>query len=231
MEGTTLQCLQPVQRHQLLERAEHDGHQLAAGLDVLPERHERLALRRGHLAQLRVNWGNTSYYQTDLNGVPFLGAPFTDMRSTGNTTNSKNNNNPWPNFGKVFGLANITDGTSNTIFAGEEVQGQGQDLRGFTWWSDAAGFTTYLGPNSKSPDIIYNASYCQNRAPNPPCTGPEGAATSNPKMMAARSWHPGGVNVLLGDGSVKFIRDSISITTWRALSTTQGGEIVSADAY
>jgi prepilin-type processing-associated H-X9-DG protein len=178
-----------------------------------------------------VNWGNTSYYQTDLNGVPFLGAPFTDLRTTGNTTNSKNNNNPWPNFGKVYGLASITDGTSNTIFASEEVQGQGQDLRGFTWWSDATGFTTYLGPNSKSPDILYNASYCQNKAPNPPCTGPEGAATSNPKMMAARSRHSGGVNVMLGDGSVKFIKDSISITTWRALSTTRGGEIVSADAY
>jgi prepilin-type N-terminal cleavage/methylation domain-containing protein/prepilin-type processing-associated H-X9-DG protein len=179
-----------------------------------------------------VNWGTTSYYQTDLNGVAFLGAPFTDIRTTGNTTNSKNNNNPWPNFGKVTGLASITDGTSNTIFAGEEVQGQGQDLRGFTWWSDAAGFTTYLGPNSKSPDIIYNASYCQNNlSSNPPCAGPEGAPTSNPKMMASRSRHPGGVNVMLGDGSVKFIKDSISVKTLRNLVTLSGGEVVDASSY
>jgi hypothetical protein len=36
---------------------------------------------------------------------------------------------------------------------------------------------------------------------------------------------------VFGDGSVKFIKNSINIATWRALSTTKGGEIVSSDAY
>ena len=45
------------------------------------------------------------------------------------------------------------------------------------------------------------------------------------------SWHPGGVNALMGDGSVKFIKNSINIQTWRAMSTTRAGEILSADAF
>ena len=47
----------------------------------------------------------------------------------------------------------------------------------------------------------------------------------------ARSYHPGGVNSLLGDGSVKFIKDSVNLTTWRALGTTNGGEVISGDSY
>jgi prepilin-type processing-associated H-X9-DG protein len=50
-------------------------------------------------------------------------------------------------------------------------------------------------------------------------------------MNAVRSRHPGGVNVTTADGSVKFIKNSISLTVWRALSSTHGGEIVSSDAY
>jgi len=46
----------------------------------------------------------------------------------------------------------------------------------------------------------------------------------------ANSKHPGGVNVLLGDGSVKFIKDSINIQTWRAMGSRNLGEIVSGDA-
>jgi prepilin-type processing-associated H-X9-DG protein len=49
--------------------------------------------------------------------------------------------------------------------------------------------------------------------------------------IAARSYHPGGVNVAFADGSVRFIKDSVNITTWRALGTRAGGEVISADAY
>jgi prepilin-type processing-associated H-X9-DG protein len=47
--------------------------------------------------------------------------------------------------------------------------------------------------------------------------------------LAARSAHPGGVNVALADGSVRFIRDSIAFATWQALGTRSGGEVVSPD--
>jgi prepilin-type N-terminal cleavage/methylation domain-containing protein/prepilin-type processing-associated H-X9-DG protein len=50
-------------------------------------------------------------------------------------------------------------------------------------------------------------------------------------IVSARSYHPGGVNVLLGDGSVKFIKDSVALPTWRALGTRAGGEAISADQY
>ena len=49
--------------------------------------------------------------------------------------------------------------------------------------------------------------------------------------ITARSYHPGGVNVLFGDGSVRFLKSSVQWQTWRALGTIAGGEIVSADAY
>jgi prepilin-type N-terminal cleavage/methylation domain-containing protein/prepilin-type processing-associated H-X9-DG protein len=47
--------------------------------------------------------------------------------------------------------------------------------------------------------------------------------------LAARSAHPGGVNVALADGSVRFIRDTIAFGTWQALGTRAGGEVVSPE--
>jgi prepilin-type N-terminal cleavage/methylation domain-containing protein/prepilin-type processing-associated H-X9-DG protein len=49
--------------------------------------------------------------------------------------------------------------------------------------------------------------------------------------IAARSYHPGGVNVCFADGSVHFIKDSVSLVTWAALGTRAGGEVVSSDSY
>ena len=43
--------------------------------------------------------------------------------------------------------------------------------------------------------------------------------------------HPGGVNDCFADGSVRFIKNSVSLPTWWALGTRQGGEVISADAY
>jgi prepilin-type N-terminal cleavage/methylation domain-containing protein/prepilin-type processing-associated H-X9-DG protein len=48
--------------------------------------------------------------------------------------------------------------------------------------------------------------------------------------IAARSYHPGGVNVSMADGSVRFVKDSANIQAWRALGTRGGGEIISSDA-
>jgi prepilin-type N-terminal cleavage/methylation domain-containing protein/prepilin-type processing-associated H-X9-DG protein len=47
----------------------------------------------------------------------------------------------------------------------------------------------------------------------------------------ASSYHPGGANVLLTDGSVRFVKSSVAQNTWMALGTKAGGEVVSADSY
>jgi prepilin-type processing-associated H-X9-DG protein len=49
--------------------------------------------------------------------------------------------------------------------------------------------------------------------------------------VTARSYHSGGVNALLGDGSVRFIADSIAIALWRALGSRAGGEVIDSSSY
>jgi len=50
-------------------------------------------------------------------------------------------------------------------------------------------------------------------------------------MISASSSHPGGVNMLFGDGSVRFIKSSVNYLAYYALATPQGGEVLSSDAY
>ncbi|CAN5901191.1 DUF1559 domain-containing protein [soil metagenome] len=69
--------------------------------------------------------------------------------------------------------------------------------------------------------------YTHTQPPNgfvPDCT--YGSQPSAMGMMTARSSHPGGVNVLMGDGSVRFAADGIELQIWRALGTRNGGELV-----
>jgi prepilin-type processing-associated H-X9-DG protein len=49
--------------------------------------------------------------------------------------------------------------------------------------------------------------------------------------MPPSSQHPGGVNVAFGDGSVKFIKDSIALPTWWGIGSMNGGETVSGSDY
>ena len=49
--------------------------------------------------------------------------------------------------------------------------------------------------------------------------------------ITAKSYHPGGVNVLFGDGSVRFIKSTINGFIWRALGTVSGGEVISSDGF
>ena len=49
--------------------------------------------------------------------------------------------------------------------------------------------------------------------------------------ITATSNHPGGVNVVMADGSVKFIKDSITPAIWWAIGTRNQGEVISSDAY
>jgi len=189
-----------------------------------------------------VNMGNAGFFQeltTSSNNMTYakpyypngawLGAPFSDMDPSN-----------YPSRQRTYNLSSITDGTSNTLMAAEVIQGQNGDIRGFSWWGDSSCFETWLAPNSPLPDVVQSSSYCgpgpngtpklfpQIDTPNPPCTTT--TATAGP-TYAARSRHPGGLNAVMCDGSVKFFKNTINLFTWRALSTSQGGEIVSSDAY
>src|SRR5262245_35297781 len=153
-----------------------------------------------------VNYGNTSYFQSTFQGVPFQGAPFAPR--------------------KAFRLADLTDGTSNTVLMLEVRQGQRRDLRGFTWWGPATAGETFFPPNTTSPDAIQYApgdgtGYCDPQPPNPPCVGPSSAY---PYIVSARSRHTGGVQVLLGDGSARFIGNTINLQVWRNLGSSQDGQ-------
>jgi prepilin-type processing-associated H-X9-DG protein len=121
-------------------------------------------------------------------------------------------------------LGNIQDGTSTTLLAAEVIQGQGGDLRGFSWWGDAAGFTAYNPPNANAPDVMMGGT-CNSKATwGIPCTTI--STNSLPRMQVARSRHAqGGVNVAFCDGHVSFIFNGIDINVWRALSTSLGGEV------
>jgi len=50
-------------------------------------------------------------------------------------------------------------------------------------------------------------------------------------LNSADSYHPGGVNVTMADGSVKFIKDSINMLTWMALGTKANGEVIDASSF
>jgi prepilin-type processing-associated H-X9-DG protein len=53
----------------------------------------------------------------------------------------------------------------------------------------------------------------------------------NTDALTANSNHPGGVNIGMADGSVKYIKQTISLTAWWALGSRNLGEVVSADSY
>ncbi|MFO0960064.1 MAG: DUF1559 domain-containing protein [Isosphaeraceae bacterium] len=155
-------------------------------------------------------------------------------------------------FNSSISFAEVTDGTSQTAFMSESLIGDGSasgTLAGpidpamvalqvsggspiYTPLSEAecraatatffrrnsawvqgsyqhALYSHYLAPNSKTPDC-YRQQYHGWKAP--------------------RSRHAGGVNVLFGDGTVRFLKDSVNLAAWRALSTKAGGEVVSSDA-
>ncbi len=90
------------------------------------------------------------------------------------------------------------------------------------------GMSTALTPNTKVTATqggqAYDVDFTTSRL---------GLTATNLTYVAitARSFHPAGVNVGLMDGSVRFVKDSINLATWRALGTRSGNEVVSADSY
>jgi len=154
------------------------------------------------------NYGNTTHGRSSpFNGVIYGGAPFVYTAEGDN--------------GKSFD--DIQDGLSNTLLISETIQGLERDLRGFSWWGPASAFTTFATPNTSIPDRIYTISYCRSDLmPLHPCSQ---STSTDPDRFSARSRHAGGVHCGLSDGSARFFSDDIDLNTWRAMGTSQGGEV------
>jgi prepilin-type processing-associated H-X9-DG protein len=148
-------------------------------------------------------------------------------------------------------LAHITDGTSQTallselsrssmVRANDVIEVPGRLIVSYEATCRPAGPAV---PSARGNRWIYGAPnhtmYSHHRVPNdllPDCRGgvPFGDRTNAEwdrlsLDTAARSLHPGGVNVLLCDGSVRFAKDTISIEIWRPLGTRSGGEVIGSD--
>jgi prepilin-type N-terminal cleavage/methylation domain-containing protein/prepilin-type processing-associated H-X9-DG protein len=132
-------------------------------------------------------------------------------------------------------IKDFVDGTSSSVLGSEirtgrddlmtaQVAGpQGCDYRGH--WAGGIGSSGYLHwdtPNSSNPDCAARHMI------GDPATHPApyvGRCTYKDIRIAARSWHPGGVNVVFADGHVEFHFDTIELDVWRALGTINGEEV------
>ena len=146
--------------------------------------------------------------------------------------------------------ADARDGLSNTAFFSEHVKGDFNNAvateRGDTFWPQTFPSTlddavrdcqsinwrdlTYQRTSDVGAPWIYGyhstTSYWHVSGPNTrSCMYPPQRI-----MTSANSDHPGGVNVLFGDGSVRFVKETISLPTWRAMGTRNLQEVISADS-
>jgi prepilin-type N-terminal cleavage/methylation domain-containing protein/prepilin-type processing-associated H-X9-DG protein len=143
-----------------------------------------------------------------------------------------------------LGFRDLIDGLSNTAAMSESILGHGNTSTGATpadyrrevlevpggsdptptacaaaagVWSGQRGAKWIDGHYGNS---LYNHFYTPN-----PQTWDCGNGSHNKGLSTARSRHPGGVNLLIADGSVRFVPETIDLTTWRALATRNGGEV------
>ncbi|MDR3635873.1 MAG: DUF1559 domain-containing protein [Isosphaeraceae bacterium] len=141
----------------------------------------------------------------------------------GGNINTSPGSSPPANARRQFALFNTTTITTipaaqfllpNTFLQVCLTPDQWAGDRGREWSRGSfimASYNHFFTPNSKYAD-------CTDNGRNAAVTGP-------------RSFHSGGVNILMLDGHVQFIKDSVSLTTFRAIATIAGGEVISADAF
>lgn len=145
----------------------------------------------------------------------------------------------------------VSDGLSHTVAFSERLRGSGGATSAFDPERDVfqrqgvantadqllkgcliAGRATNPGRYTSSGSYWFWAGrertlYTHTQVPNghvPDCT--YGGMTPAIDMATARSHHPGGINVLLGDGSGRFVAETIAQPIWRGLGTRDGGEVV-----
>lgn len=154
-------------------------------------------------------------------------------------------------------MADIRDGTSNTIAMAEQLIGDnantaytpGDVVRGIAWTGSTpskptqnelntygtacqAGTTNHHSHNGREWSIGMPAQTLFNTAapPNwqyPTCQSCTGCGWMDSQgIFPSRSRHTGGVQVLLGDGSARFVSDNVDLATWQNLGSVRGGEVI-----
>lgn len=121
-------------------------------------------------------------------------------------------------------LRDFLDGTTNTIVVAELLKSPGADFRGVMHYPEGPLYQHDQTPNSSVPDQ-FRSGLCVS-IPRAPCIGVYNAYNDRAIVLSARSLHTGGVHVLMGDGSGRFVSDNVHRPTWQALSTPGGGETI-----
>ncbi len=114
------------------------------------------------------------------------------------------------------------DACEQAISSGSPGPGKGSN-RGQKWQTGSPGLTLtniIITPNSNR----FQFSACRMDC-NPNC------GTDFGHLFTPCSAHPGGVNTLFGDGSIRFVKDSVNMNTWMSLGSRDGGEVVSSDSF
>jgi prepilin-type processing-associated H-X9-DG protein len=125
--------------------------------------------------------------------------------------------------GRGVSIAEVTDGLSNTLFVGERSSKSAKQVVG-----SLPGVCTWVGAlpggdlDGETPALYILGWTGDPSSPAKPNT-PEPDGSFHAESFTSK--HSGGVNFLFGDGSVKFITDSINEQTWVKLGTRQGGEV------
>ena len=164
-----------------------------------------------------------------------------------------------PQLDAVVTLASITDGTSNTAMWSEWVKGDTNAAAIGTQniFKDqvdassaakplatiarncqaAAANASSLNHPNKGQEWLDGVSgkgggYTHIQTPNKySCYFSDSNGSADSSVIGASSKHPGGVNVGLLDGSVRFVKDSVNPTTWWAIATMAGGEVIDASSF
>jgi prepilin-type N-terminal cleavage/methylation domain-containing protein/prepilin-type processing-associated H-X9-DG protein len=137
----------------------------------------------------------------------------------------------------------ISDGTSNTLLVVESAgrpqiyrlgkpygAPTAQQINGGGWARPASDLDFYSSAPDGSAPAGSCAVGCTNGFDYQAAGGYNNATFGTEGSSAPYSFHPGGVNALLGDGSVRFIRNSVDVKTFAALVTRNGGEVISGDS-
>ncbi len=147
----------------------------------------------------------------------------------------------------------VTDGLSNTAYFSEKIRGTGMPNPRTDMLvnpNQTSLNATYLTCNQSNPlttppltsrwgmSWVMGENCCTlyNHVATPnslTCAGLgfPGSMANMSMQVPPSSNHPGGVNVLMGDGSGRFIKNTVGLVVWRALGTRNQGEVVSADTY